>query len=168
MSKLYEEIEPIKALVLKGALGENEDMECEIIAINSYPGEAITFSIIVDGSLYDYISPCDLRVETVKEGSDVVLSLKDLVYNNNPSENFIVYKSKYFAEHNVHCYFKEANKWMIAEYILSIDWYLDNDKRHLVILPNEQLAFVPNHKIKLNGDTSFNPDFKKLRGTLRV
>lgn len=168
MAKLYKEIEPIKALVLKGALGENENMECEIIAINSYPGEAITFSIVVDGSLYDYISPCDLRVETFNEGSDVVLDLEDLVYNNNPSENFIVYKSKYFAEHTIHCYFKQANIWMISEYILSIDWFLDNDKRHLVVLSNRQLAFVPNHKLKLNCDLSFNPAFKKLRKTLII
>ena len=36
------------------------NITCSLIGINVYPKEAITFSIIVNGSLYDYISPLNV------------------------------------------------------------------------------------------------------------
>ena len=164
---LYHEFKtPINAFIDAEDIGVSETLPCEIIAINVYPNEAITFSIIVDGSLYDYISPENLNFKEQLSNHDknFALSLKDLVYNNNLSENFVVFKSNVFSKRKLICYFKYANTWLsVKKYYFSIDWLFDNDKRHFVLLENGQFAFVPNHKIKLDGKQVINKKFQKIR-----
>ena len=67
-------------------------------------------------------------------------------------------------EEQITYFAKEKNIWIpVVEYFFSIDWLYDNDKRHFVLLANGQYAFVPNHKIKLNGEKHINPALKKIR-----
>ena len=77
---------------------ENEILDCELIGINSYPNEALTFSIVLDGCLYDYISPENIAKDFKIDNQ---LTLKDLVYNNNSSEQFVVFQSKYFIKSDI-------------------------------------------------------------------
>ncbi len=163
LNSLYYEFEkPIKAKLNGEDIGlENEILDCELIGINSYPNEALTFSIVLDGCLYDYISPENIAKDFKIDNQ---LTLKDLVYNNNSSEQFVVFQSKYFIKSDIVYFAKEKNIWIpVVEYFFSIDWLYDNDKRHFVLLANGQYAFVPNHKIKLNGEKHINPALKKIR-----
>ena len=161
-SLYYEFDKPIKAKLNGEDIGlENEILDCELIGINSYPNEALTFSIVLEGCLYDYISPENIAKDFKLDNK---LTLKDLVYNNNSSETFVIFKSNYFTKSNIVYFAKEKNIWLsVKEYLFSIDWLFDNDKRHFVLLENGQFAFVPNHKIKLDGKKEINKKFQKIR-----
>lgn len=164
---LYHELEkPIKAFLKGKDIGIDKILYCDLIALNVYPNEAITFSIIVDGSLFDYISPENVFMY---EKNKCNLMLNDLVYNNNVSEDFVVFKSSFFQNKKLLAYFKHKNTWLkVKEYYFSLDWYKDNDKRHFVLLENGQFAFVPNHKIKCDNKKEFNKNFKKIRKVYKV
>lgn len=167
---LYYEFEtPISAFLDGKDIGlDSTNITCSLIGINVYPKEAITFSIIVNGSLYDYISPLNV-VHSFKNSESFVKTLKDLVYNNNESENFVVYKSKYLENKKIVAFFKNAQAWLeVEKYYFSIDWLYNNDKRHFVLLSNGQFAFVPNHKIKLDGKLEFDKNLKKIKEIYKV
>lgn len=165
---LYYEFQPIDAFMNCIDIGLNAEKPVKIIGINSYKDEAITFTVVIDGALYDYISPEHIKYHGVFENSSI-LSLKDLVYNNNVSEEFTVIHSEYVKKHIKSAYFKERNIWVnILKYYFSIDWFNDNDKRHFVLLTNGQFAFVPNHKIKLDNNMTFDKSFKKIKEVYKV
>jgi len=168
----YELKEPIKALIDSTILFDfstEGSYECSIVAINVYPNEVITFSVLLnDGSLFDYIPPS--FVKDIEFDNTNILSLKDLVYNNNQSFTFIINEFNFIKKHQntnlLHCYFKESDIWLkVRKYFFSIDWFLDNDKRHFVLLENGQFAFVPNHKIKIGSNEKQFEKFKKIKLT---
>lgn len=170
----YEFKQPIAAFVADSFLYDDNKQEtgftkCKILALNLYNGEAPTVTILLDdGSLFDY---CPMNVLKHKsEDTTTNLSLKDLSYNNNVSSEFVVCVYRYFLNTQLTAFFKNANKWLkIRQYVCSIDWALDNDKKHFCILEDGSFAFIPNHKLKIgsNCEQSFKP-YKKISSTYIV
>ena len=65
-------------------------------------------------------------------------------------------------------YCKKDDSWhKVVEYVLTVDWYKDNDLLNLVKLENGYFAFLPNHKLKMNEERSFKK-YNKIRNTFKV
>lgn len=170
----YEFPSPISAFVADSFLYDDDKKQtgyskCKILALNFYPGEAPTVTILLeDGSLFDY---CPMNVLKHKFDDNIIgLSLKDLSYNNNVSSVFVVTQYQYFLKTKLTAYFKQANKWLeIRNYICSIDWALDNDKKHFCILSDGSFAFIPNHKLKIGNSVELSfKQYKKISSTYKV
>lgn len=140
-------------------------LDAEIVGINSYKNEALTFTLNINGALYDYVPPTMI---TTGNCLNTTYTLKDLVYNNNQSSIFSVIHSPYI-NNKCKVFFPRKKDWAnISKVICTIDWYTANDKRHIVILENGLIAAVPNHKINLNGIQQIPSGFKKIRETFKV
>ena len=140
-------------------------LDAEIVGINSYKNEALTFTLNINGALYDYVPPTMI---TTGKHINTSYTLKDLVYNNNQSSIFTVIHSPYISN-KCKAFFPRKKDWAnISTVICTIDWYTSNDKRHIVILENGMIAAVPNHKINLNGIEQLPSGFSKIRETFKV
>lgn len=143
--------------------------KAKIVSLNFYKNEAPTLSIITeDGSLFDY---CPLNlIGSTKDSVEKAMSygIKELSYNNNQSEYFIVNEYNFLKNKEVKVYLKQTNEWhKIEKYICSIDWFKDNDKKHFFILDNGVFALIPNHKLKTNGIESFKK-YKKIKQIFKI
>jgi len=155
------EIEPIKAYVNEFVLynGEKQGIvPCKIFAVSFYQGESITFGIELDeGSVFFYVPP-----QMISLNKEFEFKLNELVYHNCPSSIVTANKFKFLEEKNLKVYIKQREKWFNAKYLLTIDWYEGNDLLHMIIIDNKQIAFLPSHKIKFDGEEKFLP-FKKMK-----
>lgn len=145
---------------------EGKFEEGTAFALSSYPGEAITFQLLLKGgSLFSYLPATALQLH--KTPIDRPLLLNDLVYRNCPGAEIAVHVYPYLKG-AVIAYFKNAKRWMKGTYKLTVDWHKENELFHLVKLENGQLAFVPSHKIKFRNEEEFFPSYRKLHPTWTV
>jgi len=162
-------IKPIDIFIDEKLFTEKESkiINGRIIAIDIYPKEAITFTILLDnGTIYNYI-PVDkvFWVNPKKRLDPLTFEMKDLIYNNSLSNEVTIDIFDYLVTDidAARCFIKQKQKWQSARYILSIDWYNDNDLLNFMKLENGQFAFLPNHKILFNNfDDTFQP-YQKAR-----
>ena len=98
-----------------------------------------------------------------KETKEELYGLKELVYNNSISNEVTIDIFDYLKDKKAQVYIKQRDQWIEGEYLLSIDWYKDNDLMNFIKLDNGQFAFLPNHKM-LFGEVpnEFKP-YKKAR-----
>lgn len=140
--------------------------EGKVFALSSYPGEAITFQVLLNGgAVYSYLPAEALQLHT--KLIDQPLLLNDLVYHNCPGAEIAIHVYSHLKG-PILAYFKHSQKWMKGTYKLTIDWYKENELFHLVKLENGQLAFVPSHKIKFRNEEGFMPPYRKLHKTWNV
>lgn len=140
-----------------------EYVKAEIFAVSSYPGDALTFdALIEDKYLFHYLpvnafatSPCQKK------------TLQESCYFNCPSGDLAVSQFSNLGK----CKVFSRNKYVAGSgsYLMTFDWYKDNELCHLVSLEEGNLVLVPSHKIVFS-EKSFEslPDYKKLRSTWRV
>jgi len=163
--KTHYSIEPIDIIIDEKVFTESKlsnTIRGKIIALDIYPNEAITFTILLDnGTIYNYV-PVHL-VQWKNTVNTEVYNLNELVYNNSLSNEVTIDVFNHLKDLKCNCYIKQKDSWVTGEYILSIDWYKDNDLLNFIKLENGQFAFLPNHKI-LFGDVKreFQP-YKKAR-----
>ena len=88
-------IKPIKAYVFKNFLTDDHNdkinffIECEIIGLCLYEGEAITFDIVLnDGSIFNYIPPHKIKHDTQ---SVFHAELLFFLYHLNPIIKFLIF-----------------------------------------------------------------------------
>ncbi len=163
-------ITPIKAFVIDDFLMKDEFnlvnlVECKIIGVCLYENETICFDVILkDGSIFNYVP---LHKVVHKEDYDKKIQLKDLVYHNSKSIDITINYMEALNEIKL-AYLKHQNSWVcVEEYILTIDWYKDNDLLNFIKLKNGFFAFLPNHKLKTNNEKNFKA-YKKIPDTYIV
>lgn len=161
--KNHYSINNINGYVRKGLLYNNDSIElinCKIISLCLYKNETLCFDIVLeDGSIFNYIP---LHEIYHNKEFDKNIELKDLVYHNSPSINISL---NYINELNnlKLAYLKYKDEWIeVIEYIVTIDWYKENDLLNLVKLNNGYFALLPNHKLKMNKEKSFEK-YSKIR-----
>ena len=137
-----------------------EPLPCEVLAVSSYPGQSITFRVLIQdtGSLFDFVPPHVLNV--LKQPDMVQLELSDLVPFNNPTGNVSVTKCLHLPA-EVDCWFRSKNLWLKGTYLCNVDWYEGNNNANLVLLENGQIGFIPNHKM-IFGSTSTSRQLPKF------
>jgi hypothetical protein len=139
---------------------------CKIYAVSSYKDHTLTFKILLnDGGLFDYI-PLHALVTNPLSSQEQSLTLKDLTFGKFcPDYPITVNVFAILKEApKPYCFFYKKNLWIRAkEYVCSVDWYTDNENANIVILENEQIALVPNHKILFTEERPTQlPAYKKL------
>ena len=180
ISHTHHEIPSFSAYLYKSFLQEGDNSEnnnfikCEVYAVSSYSGHAITFKVLLDdGSMFDYIPIHAIRENNPAANESLVdLDMSDLVFQKNcPDNTMTIHKFKFLTEKlnhtNMWCWFKHKNLWLlVTRYVCSIDWPEDNHSGHLVFLENGQMALVPNHKalFSLTKPKQF-PNYKKIRSS---
>ena len=174
MSTVHVDIDPIKAWVREDVLHnmdkkyEGSYVPCTIVAFSSYPGHAPTFHILLNNSSLFYYVPTHLLFTVDPRAANFTrLELIDLVYHNCPSPEFSLSKLDYISNATeLSVYLKYPNLWVHGTYLWTVDWYRGNDVLHAIILGNNQIAFIPNHKISL--DKRDLPQYKKLKYEWKV
>jgi len=163
---VHANIVPIKAVVREDVLYDmdrsksNNTVPCQLVGVSIYKGSVPTFQIVAEGdSLFSYIPP-HLISTNVK---DPVFSvdLKDLVYHNCADSEFALTTWEFLKGEELSVYLKNLRSWIKGSYLFTLDWYTGNDLLHAIQLHNGQIGFFPQHKILLNGATSFRP-YKKI------
>lgn len=147
---------------------EGQDEFCTVYAVSSYKGHYLTFKVLLEnGSMFDYIP---IHALTHFPSYPNRLSLEELMFGKTcPDFSISVTTHKILksAATKRACWFPKSKTWMIIDnYICSVDWFLDNQNGHLVVLSNGQFALVPNHKMLVLGDVKADLEllpYKKLR-----
>lgn len=128
----------------------------QIVGITAYKGQTLTFEILVEGK-YMY-SNMPITSFCSQERTSI-LSFKSLANVNCPRHKIDVYRLN-LEKVYVGCYFKGTNQWKFGEYVLTVNFYTDNELLNLIKLDGGEYALVPNHKINWNADSELS-DYKK-------
>lgn len=168
MAVCHLEIKPITLFLNEDFLFRREKadslVEVEVFALSSYPKSTLTAKIRIkeNGAVFDFIPFHKLYWK--KPAKDLEkLDLKDLVYCNSPSKWFCVHSFKHLKSIPVWCWFKNRNFWVKGEYVLTVDWYKDNENLNLVRLETGQMAALPNHKCLFLKDKPLELTFPAYR-----
>ncbi len=172
------EIKPIDCLVKSSFLYQNNDIDKnsyekgKIISLCLYKGEAITFDVLLEnGSLFNYVGLTEVKLP--RYSSLHTFSLKELVYHNSLSIDITIQELNYLKNKHVYYFNKYNNEWYEAKYILTVDWYTENDLMHLLVLETGNFVFAPNHKILFLDEPKFKKDlsfceYKKIRNEYMI
>jgi len=168
MPSTHSEIPTVKALLRSEYLHDmnmsyySEYSKVEIIAISSYPGHAPTFTALIDGaSLFHYL-PINAFATKIVEP----LSLKQSCYFNCPTPDVGVSVLTVPDQCNV---FDHNRKLLgVAKYLMTFDWYQDNQLCHMVEMQSGHLILVPSHKLSFSLDEKSLPRYKKLHSIWKV
>ncbi|MES2953665.1 MAG: hypothetical protein V4674_03865 [Patescibacteria group bacterium] len=147
---------------------EGEFVPARAFALACYKGSVPTFTVrTFDGSVFSYLPPDAVGSPEVPHCGDLVLSRKELVYHDCPSEKFVLICHRELKG-GVNAFFKERRIWLTGQYLFTVDWYEGNDLLHCIHLENGQFAFLPHHKVKFKDGTRDFKQFKKMRSTWSV
>ena len=140
-------------------------LACQIIGISVYKDYAVLFEVLVDGAFLYSDVPVHAFLSTHKLPT-VELSFKELSYCNADSD---VVEACHFPalDKKLSAFFKEINKWLDAEYLLTITLTAGNLNFHLLSVENGQFALSPNHKISVSGER-YLPKYKKNRQDWKI
>ena len=173
---------PIAAGWVESRILHNDDSThdgwhaCVIFGLSSYPGHALTYSVMLldSGAVFSYVPPHRLRLTPVESISALAprLELEELVYHDCPVGRISVIRFAALIG-DVDVIFRRKGRpdlTMGGHYIATVDWVDGNDLLHLIELDNGQLAAMPNHKIlwRRPVPTAGLPKIEKLRVEFRV
>jgi hypothetical protein len=157
-------IEPIRVMVRRGYLFNMEDHlleweEGKIVALSSYPGSVLTTQVLLDSR--GLFSDLPLHALTTKK-SAARYGVRQVYYSNCPGPEVTVFKLP--LERGT--IFLRNNEGMVnAKYLLSLDWYNNNEQMHLLTDEEGNFWLHPNHKILWGQGIEGLPKYKKLRTT---
>lgn len=128
----------------------NVKYKAEIVSIQAYRGLPLSFQVLIEDSyLYSNLDVSKVGVNEVNKMYNK--------YDVCPSYNIDVYVIERFQNRRVS--YKVEDEFLEGEYILTVDFYDDNEQLHLI--KNNSFVFIPNHKINFKG-TKELPKFKKI------
>jgi hypothetical protein len=169
----YDLPKPIKAVIAEMYLYDMDETKtawvpCKVFAIDAYPGEALTVTVLLDdGAMFNYI-PLDAVMTKVPEEGASLFPYADLVYNNCIGGKVAVTVHEALKQ-PAWAYFKNKQQWIGAEFVCCLDFYEGNDLMNFLILENGQFAALPNHKVKFGATAPKElPQYKKLRQVWKV
>jgi hypothetical protein len=153
MQTIHYNIRPLNLLVREKYL-YNMDIEkkdlvnCTVIGLSSYPGHTLTVTILVKGKfLYSYVPLIALAWFPSFAEND----LNKAIYKNCPSSELTV--TYYDALKDCTIYNKDGSYFTNGQYILTLDWYNDNEQFHLIKINDGNFVLYPNHKIIFNSES---------------
>jgi hypothetical protein len=154
------DISPIKCYIREEFLineSSEEYLHGEIIGISSYEHCLPTFQVLIDNSfLYS-----DVPLSELTHKKDVKTKpLTDTCHIKCPSFDIDVFKHEIFKNRCISFYDIPCMVYKKGVYLLSVDFYTDNEMIHLIKGDDGYFYFAPNHKINWSGK-SFLPKYKK-------
>lgn len=138
-----------------------------IVAVETYPGHAPTFSFLSkEGHLYCYLPVTAFLLSPEEPLDDLPLAVA--CYANCPEGRVVVSALPLPVACQV--FLPSRGSWESGEYVFSLDWWDDNLLLHLVYLSScGMFALQPNHKIVFGSRNARQfPDWKKCHSEWRV
>lgn len=125
-----------------------------IVSITAYKGQYLTFDVLIEN---EYLfSALPLEALYLKE-----LSKNTYNYNTNyckcPDGKIDIFQ---YNHKLIQVYLDHYSEFVSARYILTINFYEDNEQLHFVLLDTNQYALLPNQKINWANNQRFEK-FKK-------
>lgn len=167
---IHQRIKSIEAFVEKpclyaGTEGFDEFEPCKIIALSSYKDSLLTAQILLEnGAIF---SDVPLHVLYTSKVSCSAHQEINYTYSKNvASEHFIAYQ---LFDRGQPCRFKVKRNGKIlcevsgAKYLLTVDWYRDNEQMHLVEDTNGRLYLVNQPHILFTNKADKWPNYLKAR-----
>lgn len=162
-------IKPFNVFVKKQYLydmsGESGFIKASVIAITAYSSQTLTFTLLIEGKYIYSNIPIFAIVSSIMVCSSI--SEESLAHVNCPDTAIDVFTIEHLFEKSPICFFKKENTWLSSEYLLTIDFFNDNQLVHLMLLNNNQIAFVPNHKVNWEGKRELS-NYKKSHQTWKI
>lgn len=154
------DIKPISCYVQESLLTKKESntiLKCKIIGIQAYKNSSPTFQILIEDS---YLFS-DIPIEWVTHKKEVKNS--EFLHQNKkcPSYKIEVFYHSLFKNRRVAFYDLIRKKYFHGVYLLSFDFYTDNEMLHIIKGDDGYFYISPNHKINWSGN-EFLPDYKKI------
>lgn len=163
MLTIHFEIPPFDCLIRKEYLYDfksgHEDYEkCHVFSISSYPGFTPTFQLLVNNKfIYSDIPVIGLCWQPA-----VSLPLNVGNYFNCPSGELTVsvFKS---LEGIFQIFNRDQTRRASGEYLMTFDWFQDNENCHLMAQDDGNFCLTPSHKMVMSSQIDEKlPSFKKL------
>lgn len=174
MAQVHAEITPFKAYIHERYLYDMDPskkglIKCQVFAVSSYPGHALTFSIILteNGSLFCYI-PLEALVWKRELAADADLPPNELVVSNCLDESIAVNEFEYLKGKKVTCFFKKKTHIVKGDYLCTIDWYKQNESFNIIKLETGQICALPNYRMLFGAQLLELPPYKALKPEWRV
>lgn len=140
---------------MEGHFGEWESGK--IIALSSYPNSVLTTQVLLDSrGLFS-----DIPLHAFGT-SKIIPTIKKAYYANCPSAEVTAVKLPLTTGV---IFFRGSTETVHANYILSLDWYNNNEQMHLLTDEEGNFWLHPNHKILWGKGVQELPAYKKLRTT---
>ncbi len=136
-------------------------LPCEVLAVSAYMGQSLTFTVMINGAMFANIPVFALRWKD----NEITGGIADenIAFKNCPDKNIDVFVLDKLCYNKPICFVRQNAEWYPANsYILTVDFYDDNELLHLMMLDNYQLGWFPNHKINWDGKREL-PNYKKLK-----
>lgn len=142
-------------------------LPAKIIAISSYPGHIPTFTAIINNEALFHYLPINAFVTIMPDENkfNSGYEISKANYFNCPSEVLSV--SIMSSIKNVSVFNRDKTLMGKGKYLMTFDWYNDNDLCHMVALDDGNLVLTPSHKIII-GSSKQLPNYKKLHSTWKL
>lgn len=129
----------------------------KVVGVSTYVDFPITFHVLIEGAyLYS-----DLPITAlVHKPNEVLYSLQTLSHVLCKKYEIDCYHLEAFDTKEVAVYFKAMKEWIHGKYMMSFDFYTDNELVHLIKMNDGNFCLAPNHKINWNNETKLS-DYKK-------
>lgn len=168
MPQIHFDVKPFDAFVHPKFIGDEHSVELrqvKVIGVSSYPGHVLTFIVLVDNKYLFFYVPASGLFFT--KDIKTITSLYCESYNcyfNCPSGDLSVVSVSYLQNKNLSLFTRDKVYFGSGKYMMSFDWYNDNDCGHLI---NYEGRFIihPNHKFVVEENSAITelPKFGKLK-----
>lgn len=170
-------VNPIPIFLLKKYLYNLDEsqvgwVQASIVAISSYPGDPLTFTVLVEDTkaLFSYI-PLNAVIYRFDDKPWVDynlmkgVGLKPLGCFPCSSEEIFVAN---FQLDKVLAFFPERDVREVCRYLLTLDWPNENELFHLLVNGKGLFYLRPNHKMLLDLEATSLPPYKKLKAEYKI
>lgn len=174
MAEVHAEIKPFKALVHEKFLYDMDEsktglIKCVVIAVSSYPGHALTFTIHIPetGGIFCYIPIHSLRSRRMHDAK--LYDTAQLQVVNCIDEHISVTTLDYLVGKPVVCFLRNPKVKVIGKYLFSVDWYKQNELVNVIELENGQYCALPLYRSLYGVDANAElPDYKAIHSEWRA
>jgi hypothetical protein len=154
------DIKPIDCYIEESFLTKQDSddiLKCKIIGIQAYKNAFPTLQILIEDS---YLFS-DIPIEMVFHRKDVKPDNMMHQHKKCPSYKIEVFYHSIFKNRKISFLNVLKGKFMAGEYLLSFDFYTDNEMLHLIKGDDGLFYISPNHKINWSAK-EYLPNFKKI------
>lgn len=154
------DIKPIDCYIEESFLTKDESkniLKCKIIGIQAYKNSYPTFQILIEDSFLF----SDIPIERVFHDKNVRSTDSLNQYKKCPSYKIEVFCHSIFRNRQVAFLDVNRKEYLKGEYLLSFDFYTDNEMLHLIKCCDGFFHLSPNHKINWSG-CEYLPKYKKI------
>lgn len=129
----------------------------KVVGVSTYLDAPITFHVVIDNEYMYSDLPITALIHKVNGKHYTLETLSNI---KCPKYEINAYTLDHYDNKTIAVYFKNTKQWVSGIYMMSFDFYTDNQLLHLVKMNDGNFCLAPNHKINWNNQTRLS-DYKK-------